>query len=159
MQLNEEVELVRKVGLESPVQVFHGLEAYIVPLVRRIIEESSPIKQIINGVDVARFHEYSDRLVDEFISKRAEMGLEFKNLIRQEDKHLEIERSNPKALKETRLLPDGFKTHSYISVFGSVVTVTSLEDDNPLGVIIKNGNIAETFHSMFDSIWDISEKY
>jgi hypothetical protein len=80
-----------------------------------------------------------------------------KNLIRQEDQDLQIELSNPKTLKETRLLPKGFKNMNVVfAIFGNTVALSSFDKTDQLGVIITNSTIAKAFEMIFDTIWERS---
>lgn len=139
------------------VEIYYGLEGYTNPLVKRIEAGQNPLKQIINGEAVSKFHKRTNDLVKNMISKRVEKGIEIKNLIRQEDKKLEIELTNPQTLKETRLLPKSFETQAMISIFGNSVGITSLNEKEPFGLIINDEIIAQTFNSMFDTIWNASQ--
>ena len=139
----------------SNVQIFTGLNGYSKPLLKRIEANISPIKQIINGVSVADFHKRTDNLVNQIIAQRAQKGLAIQNLIRQADRHLTIEMSNPAVLKQTRLLPPNIDPNVMFAVFGDYVTLTSL-DANPLGLIIHNPTIAQAMHQIFDHLWSLS---
>lgn len=152
MNLDQIIEIAKK-GTNN-VEYYEGIEAYTIPLVTRIVVAKSPIRQIINGKVVAKFHKKTGSLINEFISRRSEYGIEMKNLIRQEDKNLAIEISNSETLKETRLLPAGFKTDGIIATFGTYTTITSLNDEKPLGIIINDKEITETFNSIFDTLWE-----
>lgn len=146
-----------KKPVKQQVEVFLGLDGYTKPLLRRIESSKSPIRQFVNGTKVAGFHQKTDFLVRQIISQRVSKGLELKNLIRQEDQHLQIELTDPKTLKETRLLPERFKDLKVMfAVFGDTVTLTSLDEKNPLGVIVNNASIAKAFEIIFDTIWELS---
>lgn len=139
------------------VEVYSELDGYTIPLLRRIEASQTPIRQFINGEMVAAFHQMTDGLVHQIISTRVTKGLEMRNLIREQDQHLEIELSNPQTLKETRLLPKDFEgLNVMFAVFGDIVTLTSLDEEKPLGLIITNSTIASAFKMIFDSIWERS---
>ena len=138
-------------------EIYYGLDGYTKPLIRRIEADKSPIKHFVNGKSAAVFHKMTGYLVNQIISQRVEKGLEIKNLIRQEDQDLQIELSNPKTLKETRLLPKGFKNMNVVfAVFGNTVALSSFDKTNQLGVIITNSTIAKAFGMIFDAIWEHS---
>lgn len=152
MNLDQIIEIAKK-GTNN-VEYYEGIEAYAIPLIKRIIIAKSPIRQIINGKVVAKFHKKTGSLINKFISRRSQYGISMRNLIRQEDQDLDIEISNPNTLKETRLLPEDFKTKSIIATFGTYTTITSLNHEKPLGIIINDKEIAETFNSIFDTLWE-----
>lgn len=156
MNIDDKIASLKKLSEEGRFEIYYGMDGYTIPLTRRIELAKSPIKQIVNGKAVAEFHKMTNDLVKSIIAKRAEKGLEFKNLIKFEDKDLAIEISNPATLKETRFLPKGFETNSMIAIFGETVTITSLEVGKAFGIIITDPMIASVFDSMFDSIWNIS---
>jgi len=138
-------------------EIYYGLDAYTKPLIRRIEASKSPIKQFINGKSAAVFHKMTGDLVNQIISQRVEKDLVLKNLIRQEDQDLQIELSNPKTLKETRLLPQAFNDLNVVfAIFGNSVALSSFDKTNQLGVIITNSTIAKAFEMIFDAIWERS---
>ncbi|MCA9382147.1 hypothetical protein KC660_01940 [Candidatus Dojkabacteria bacterium] len=142
----------------NQIEVYKGIEGYTLPLIKRIIVGKSPIRQIINGQLVADYHKNTDPLINEFISKRVENGISMKNLIRQEDKDLSIEISNPETLKQTRLLPKGFLVNGIIATFGDYTAITSLDKKKTVGIIVNDSTITEMFNSIFESLWENGER-
>lgn len=143
--------------MKDKVEIFYGIDGYTKPLVKRIEMGESPIKQIINGKTVAQFHKKTDYLVNQIISQRVEKGIAIKNLIRQKDKDLAIELTDKKTLKETRLLPKGFELEGIYTIFGDYCALTSMDDKEPWGLIIKDKNMSKMLESIFDTVWNASK--
>lgn len=140
------------------VKLFSGIEAYLKIVNERTNGQHKEIKQIINGKQVARFHELTKDFIEGKINDRVSAGISMKNLITDGDRDLEIEKSNAKTLKETRVLPKSVEINNIITVFGDKVTISNLDPDNCFGIIIEDKKTAETFSSMFDELWERSEK-
>lgn len=140
------------------VQTYYGLDGYVMPMLLRIDTKPEVIKQIINAEQVAKFHEKTDDFVRKFISKRVGLGIKIQNLIRPEDTKFEIELSDPKTLKETKILPADFGISSMLAVFGDYVTFSNLDEKECMGVVIRDPAISTMVSSMFDGLWKIGKK-
>lgn len=140
------------------VQVFEGLDGYVYPMLLRISSRPKTIKQIVNAELVAKFHKRTNDFVRKFIARRAELGIHFKNLIRQEDVRFPIELTDPSVLKETKTLPKGFDLDSVVAVFGDTVTFTRLDEKDCFGLVLTDSVIARTIESLFDTLWDLGKK-
>ena len=145
--------------LSSPdrIEVFEGLDAYIAAVTKRIEVAVSPIRQIINGDVVAKFHAKTDYLVHEIIKQRVEKEIWIKNFIRLEDSNKEIEVSNKTQLKETKILPKNFKNTAMVASFGEYLSMTNMDEKDTFGVIIKDKLLVENWNSMFDAMWENAE--
>ncbi|MCA9382859.1 hypothetical protein KC909_00700 [Candidatus Dojkabacteria bacterium] len=155
----KQLDTFRQLVDKGATEVYYGIDAYTIPLQKRIEVAQSPIKQIINGEMVADYHKVTDDLVNRVIASRVDKGLSIKNLIRQADSNLEIEKSNPDTLKETRLLPEGFELEGIFTVFGDYVSFISMEMDQSVGIIVNNKIIAGMFHNIFDTVWEASKPF
>jgi hypothetical protein len=153
MNLNEQIEIFKGMGDSSRVEVYTGFDGWYKAIQKRTDVLQSPIKQIINAQMVAKFHAKSSQSIRDIIGQRVAKGLAIKNLIMFEDKELEVEKSNPATLKETRYMPEGFYFGGIIAVFGDYVTITSLNEDDCVGVIIHDTFIAKSFDAMFEGLW------
>ncbi len=61
------------------LQVLSGMEAYELPLLLRVDQRPSVVKQLINQDSVPEFHQKTGSLVKEIIAKRVEYGISIKN--------------------------------------------------------------------------------
>lgn len=155
----KQIDTFRQLVDLGTTEVYYGIDAYIIPLQKRIEVAQSPIKQIINGEMVAQYHKLTNDLVNRVIASRVDKGLSIKNLIRQTDSNLEIEKSNPDTLKETRLLPEGFELEGIFTVFGNYISFISMEMEQSVGIIVNNKIIADMFHNIFDTVWEASKPF
>jgi sugar-specific transcriptional regulator TrmB len=119
----------------------------------KVISGAKEIKQMVNGKSVAAFHKLTNMMVNNVIATRVEKGISLKNLIHSNDFDLEIEYSNPEKLKESRILPSNIDHNLMLSVIDNVVTITVLNPEDCLGIVIKNKEIAKSFESIFDQLW------
>jgi hypothetical protein len=136
------------------VQVFHGIDGYVAPILLRLECKNKVVKQMINAEEVAKFHALTSEFIKKQISTRAQRGITIKNLIREDDTKFPIELSDKATLKETRVLPKDFEINSIIAIFDDYVTLTNLDTENCMGIIVKDALIAKTVESMYDNLWN-----
>jgi len=152
-------KLANSITSMQGVEVLHGLEGYTKAILLRMQCKEKLVRQIINAEKVRTFHNAPmDEFVKNFISKRAELGIDFRNLIREEDVIFPIELTNKVTLKETRMLPKGFVLDSMLAVFDDFVTLTTLDISNTQTIIIKNEILATTFKSLHSVLWNIGKE-
>lgn len=153
MQIKNEIsKLIRKAD-DSGIEIYHGIKGYEIPQLLKITSGVREIKQMVNGKSVAKFHKLTDMMVNNVIATRVEKGISLKNLIHSNDVDLEIEYSNPEKLKESRILPSNIDHNLMLSIIGNVVTITVLNPEDCLGIVIRNEEIAKSFESIFDQLW------
>ncbi len=155
--MNIDKVIERYVGdctVDGSVKVYRGLAGYVVPIVNRVNPNNRYIKQIINGREVAKLHQATDNLVKDLIAKRVEYGIGIKNLVCYEDRELEIEKSNPSTLKETRFLKEGISHNTMVTFLSDSVSITKLDVNDCVGIIIEDMAIVEMFNTFFDMLWD-----
>lgn len=102
-----------------------------------------------------------DEYSREMPKRRVLAGIKMRSLVKKEDtqgslKSLRI--SNPKLLKEVRVLPDNFQISSSFATFGNKTSFLRKKDGKFLGVIIEDKLITSLLNSMFDYIWAGSKK-
>ncbi|MBI2356677.1 hypothetical protein HYV12_01290 [Candidatus Dojkabacteria bacterium] len=156
MDINERLRNMVEKLPEGSFTFYDGMHGYTIPLLLRIQSGEKHIKQIINGHKVAKFHKKTDMMVREVISTRVEKGISIQNLICSSDSDLEIERSNPKTLKQARIMPEGYDAEVMFAIFGDTVTYTSLDSEHPWGVVIKDPSVVAMANQVYDMIWNLS---
>jgi sugar-specific transcriptional regulator TrmB len=153
MQLKDEICKLIANADDSGIEIYHGIAGYEIPQLMKVISGAKEIKQMVNGKSVAAFHKLTNMMVNNVIATRVEKGISLKNLIHSNDFDLEIEYSNPEKLKESRILPSNIDHNLMLSIIGNVVTITVLNPEDCLGIVIKNKEIAKSFESIFDQLW------
>lgn len=157
MDINNKIMEIVSEQVISRDQIYYGLDGYTIPLLKRISSGEKLVKQIVNGHRVADFHKKTNMLVRDIISTRAQKGIKIKNLILNNDVDLDIELTNPETLKESRALPASFDHNLMLAIIGDTLTITSLNVDNCVGIVINNKDIAQSFDSIFENLWNISK--
>lgn len=147
-------EMIDNLLGHEKLQVLSGRDAYELPVLLRVEQRPTVVKQLINQDLVPAFHEMTGPLVREIIAKRVEYGISMKNLLTFSDPVKEIERSNRATLKETRMLPKSFRFDLILAIFGEYVAVTKLDINDCFGYVVKDKMMADSFESIFDVLWD-----
>jgi len=96
--------------------------------------------------------------IKNYIKKRAEAKIKLK-LITEKDKETEeVSKTDKKIVRETKSLEmmKDIKTINYI--YADKFAILTLTKE-PVGIIIENKEIAEAQKKIFESLWDIAEKY
>jgi len=151
-------EMVAGLTKNSKAKILYGIEAYSVPLQLRIESRPTMVKQLINQDKVPQFHEATGKFVHDIIGKRVEYGIAMKNLITYADPIKEIEKSNPTTLKETRMLPKEFNIDLILVTFNDYVVITKLDMQDCFAVVIKDQTVANSFDTVFESLWTLGKK-
>lgn len=145
----------------SSWNVYSGLDGYVVAMLVRMNSGEKLVRQMINGQAVVKYHQATDMWVKDIIKQRVGLGMSIKNLVCYEDRNLEIEKSDRKTLKESRLLSENEAHQSLVAVFGDYVTILELTEDisESKAVIIKNKSVASAVELLFDEKWRVSKAF
>lgn len=137
---------------------YNSKEAYIESMKLRSNFSGSEILQIINGEKIKDFHKLLEKPITEEINRRSEKGTRLLNLINFQDRNNPLEVSNPKTLKETRLLEKERSVNDMITIFGNIVTIVKLDIKSSGGIIIEDTQIAESYRTLFFELWENAER-
>lgn len=100
--------------------------------------------------------------VNEFARRRIKTGVSIKQIVDFADKQVfaPIMKSDKKLLKEIRLMPKEMKGLYGLRISGDIANITSFDEkENYIVITIKDTYVALLLNSMFDFIWERSEKY
>jgi len=92
----------------------------------------------------------------QFHRKRIERKIKFK-AIYSEDSIKRAKEIKKMKLTEVRILPKEYMTPTHISVVGNKIGII-LWSEEPLGILIENKEIANSFRSYFELLWKIAKK-
>jgi sugar-specific transcriptional regulator TrmB len=92
----------------------------------------------------------------QFHRKRVEAKINFKAIYSEDslDRAKEIKKIK---LTEVKILPKEYMTPTHISIVGDKVGII-LWSEQPLGILIENKDIAESFRNYFRLLWNIAKK-
>ncbi|MFH1316605.1 MAG: helix-turn-helix domain-containing protein [Candidatus Woesearchaeota archaeon] len=89
------------------------------------------------------------RYTKERIEKKIRLKILFDESIRKDIKDI--------PLSDIRFLPKGHGGHAAINIYGNNTAII-LWTDNPLAILIKNKEIADSYRKYFDLLWKSSKK-
>lgn len=100
------------------------------------------------------------------------LGGDFKDFIEERQKHFlrvrlltgkskdseDLRKRDSEELRETRFVPSeyNFKTANWI--FGDKVALLSLQKEHPMGIVIEDKALADTFRMYFEFLWENAER-
>jgi sugar-specific transcriptional regulator TrmB len=126
--------------------------------------KGSVIRELVSYKLHSTFHPEYEKYSLEMPKARVLKGISMKSLVNEEDYKLpvigSVEKSNPRLLKEVRILPKDkrFELPASIATFGNKVGFLRKKDGKFFGVIIEDKLIVSLLNSMFDFIWNESKK-
>ena len=101
--------------------------------------------------------------VNDFAKRRIKAGVSIRQIVDfsgGEELFSPIMRTDKKLLKEIRLMPKEMKTLHGLRVSGDITNIISFDkDDNYIDITIKDKYVTELITSIFDFVWERSEKY
>ena len=100
--------------------------------------------------------------VNDFAKRRIKAGVSIRQIVdfAGNDDFAPIMRTDKKLLKEIRLMPKEMKTLHGLRVSGDITNIISFDkSDNYIDITIKDKYVTELISSIFDFVWERSEKY
>lgn len=104
---------------------------------------------------------YNKNYDEETVKLRLGKNINIKALIKKEDqknRKNSLNVTNPKILKEVRILPETFIIESSLATYGPNISFLSKKANRFLGVIIEDKLICSLVNNMFDLIWQGCEE-
>ncbi len=118
------------------------------------IKEINMIKSLIDFDSMFSILSINDIL--EFMRLRIKNKIQLKILRKQILKY-KYEEDDIKELREKRFLPDNFEMCDCFYIFGNYVSIFTIVG-KPYGVLIENEYYRKTLDSIFENLWEVSEK-
>lgn len=115
---------------------------------------SKLIRDLSGRQSSAVYYPDYDAYMADFISRRVKAGIYLRQLAPFGDTDGKWERSSQELLKEVRVLPPNFVAQATFGVWDDVVSLSSKEKGQQIGVMIRDPLIASLMTSMFDYIWE-----
>lgn len=150
------LKLLREATKTKPkVEFYEGVEG-LKTIYDEIIRKANILYEYGNAENFARVLKWY--FIENYIQRRVEAKIKLKLLVEKDKKTKDISKTNKKLFRETRCLPimGGIKTINYIYQDKFVILTLTKE---PIGIIIQNKEIAEAQKKMFETLWNIAEKY
>ncbi|OGK62686.1 hypothetical protein A2334_00550 [Candidatus Roizmanbacteria bacterium RIFOXYB2_FULL_38_10] len=100
--------------------------------------------------------------VNEFAKRRIRAGVSIRQIVdfAGSSAFAPIMKTDKKLLKEIRLMPKEMKTLHGLRISGDITNIISFDkDNNYIDITIKDKYVTELINSIFDFIWERSEKY
>lgn len=99
---------------------------------------------------------YDTEYSQEQVKLRLAKGIPIKALVKKEDlktRNTSLNKTDPKLLKEVRLLPDDFELVASLATFGHNTSFLRRKENQFFGLVIDDKLITALVNSLFDQIW------
>ena len=129
-----------------------------------MLESDVKIQRQMIRMDIQKFFvdnsskETYETWVENYIKERVKKKIFLRYLCSEEWADQRWTRSDPKTLKEVRILPKSFKLKTNIITGGNKFGTHTIGTDNIKGILIRDENITATQNQLFDFIWEQSKK-
>ncbi len=146
----EMLELRRNYDGKPAVKVFSGIDE-----IRLIFEDIIETKQPINAfIPWDKWIEMLGKeFMDDFIESRTKHFLPIRLLLPQSDTAHDLRERDNKELRHTRFLPERIDIKDTIMIYGSKVSIISLNKRLPTGITIDDPDTAKTMQVFFEETW------
>ncbi len=143
-----------KAGARPIIRFYEG-EAGLKTILDEIIDEKRNF-DAITSIDDA--HTLFSGDFYEFIENRKKHFLHVRLLTDHSKRSEALREKDDEELRETRFVPCeyNFKTANWI--FGDKVALLSLKKEHPIGIVIEDTAIADTFRMYFELLWKNAER-
>lgn len=94
-----------------------------------------------------------------FISKRAKLGLQVRYITNRSPETVAMQARDKQELRHLHFLPAGKIIKNMNYIYGDKVAILSLNRKLPMGVIIKDPDIAHTQSILFEALWQECHHY
>lgn len=116
--------------------------------------KSKLIRDLSGRSTSAVYYPDYDAYMADFIARRVKAGVFLRQLTPYGEIDDKWERTSPEMLKEARELPQDFIANASLGVWDDVVSLSSKDQGQQIGVMIHDPIIANLMISMYDFIWD-----
>ena len=139
----------RKWSFKPDVRLYTGIKG-LNSILLEVLAEQRNFEVIASVDDDFQLHGED---VSEYIEQRKKLHLRVRLLTDKSKKAQEFKMRDSEELRETRFVPSqyDFKTANYI--FGNKVALISLRQEHPMGLVINDEALADTFRMYFDLLW------
>ena len=88
-----------------------------------------------------------------FIKKRAQLKLHVRYITNRSPETLDMQRRDEEEYRHMHFLPPGKEIRNMNYIYGDKVAILSLNRKLPMGVVIKDADIAHTQRILFEALW------
>lgn len=141
-------------GVKPTVRSYNGTVG-IWNILNDILETKQNFRSLTAIDDMAMLlgNEFND-----FITRRHKNNLHVQLLTSRSPETEALKKRDALELREVRFLPSEVKIHNANFIYGDKVAIVSLNKKLPVGIIIKDKDIAATQAMLFDTLWERSAK-
>ncbi len=138
-----------------------------------VLEGKQGVKEILQDQlrkDIAQIDVISDNgmeieemlggFMKSFAKLKTHKKIKTRLIIPKQDLEFESKYYSPRAIEELfeiRYLDPEFSTDAEISIYGNTVSVFSLREEEPIGVILESQVLANAHRALFEELWEKSD--
>jgi len=147
-------EIQEKIVEKPEVNVYYGKEG-----LKTILQDVLKIKKdfLIMG-NFGEFEKYFDFYSSLFVKQRVKNKIICMLIEEKSKKNLELKKNDKKEKRITKFLDGIQDLKSEIYVYGDKIALLTLMEEEPVGVVIKNKEMAKLMRFIFEKVWSGTRK-
>jgi len=141
---------MKKTAVEKPtVEVYEGREG-----LKTILEDVLKVKKefLIIG-NFGLFEEYFRAFAPMFVKKRVRAGIQCRLIQEKTTKNVQLQKTDKKQKRTTKFISGLEKLKSECYIYGDRITLITLIEEEPIGIIIKNKELSKLLTQIFEQLW------
>ncbi|MBI3623368.1 helix-turn-helix domain-containing protein [Candidatus Pacearchaeota archaeon] len=147
-------EIQEKVIDKPEVNVYYGKEG-----LKTILQDVLKIKKDFHIIgNFEEFEEYFDFYSSLFVKQRVKNKIICKLIEEKSKKNLQLKKNDKKEKRITKFLAGIQDLKSEIYVYGDKIALLTLMEEEPVGVVIKNKEMAKLMKFIFEKVWNMARK-
>lgn len=144
---------IKKSAIETPkVEMYKGKEG--VKTILETVLQTNEDFSIIGNFE--KFKEYLQFSSDVFVKRRLEKKIACHLIEEKTKENIKLAKKDRQELRKTKFLSGLEKINSECYIYGNNIALLTLLEEEPIGIIIENSEIAKLFRILFKKLWEIS---
>ncbi len=147
-------EIQDKVVEKPEVNIYYGKEG-----LKTILQDVLKTKKDFHIIgNFGEFEEYFDFYSSLFVKQRVKEGIVCKLIEEKSKNNLELKKKDKKEKRITKFLDGIQDLKSEVYIYGDKIALLTLMEEEPVGVVIKNKEMAKLMKFIFEKVWGVAMK-
>lgn len=148
-------EIREKIVEKPEVNIYYGKEG-----LKTILQDILKTKKDFHIIgNFGEFEKYFDFYSSLFVKQRVKERIICKLIEEKSKKNLELKKNDKKEKRITKFLDGIQDLKSEIHVYGNKIALLSLMEEEPVGIVIKNKEMAKLMRFIFEKVWGVAKKW
>ena len=151
-KLVPQIKLMRsKAHVLPKVQFFEGKEGIEQAYVDKLENNKAKVIYEFTGMDTT-YEKLGASFADYYVKKRTGLKIKSEYIAPDTSFARKAAEDDEKYYRQVKFIPEQYKMDTEISVYDNKVSMTSFSGENPVTILIEDGNLARTMKNIFDYV-------